>query len=381
MLRQSVMSGSNAGRDDVLIFLFLNFPYLFHSGMAPRATSRMAGRVMLACEVIAAAVRSRIDKDVMDMPVTSRHRSSFGALLRDWRLQRRSSQLALATEARISIRHLSFLETGRAQPSREMVHRLAHVLDVPLGEQNALLVAAGFAPIYGERELSAPELEHVRRALEFILRQQEPYPAIVMDGGWNIIMRNDAAQRIFGLFRPLTNEGRAQALNGMRTVFHPQGIRQFMVNWEGMAGPLIQMLHREAASGTNSAAADLRDELLAYSGVPAPCKLADPHAPVQPVLTMRLKKDGASVSFFSTMTALALPRDIMLEQLRIECFYPADDATEETARRLAARQTRKPGVKQVIERGRVAAILVRKRAKSARAVRRKGVGQDKSTGG
>jgi hypothetical protein len=202
-----------------------------------------------------------------------------------------------------------------------------------------------------------------------------------MDGGWNIIMRNDAAQRIFGLFRPLTNEGRAQALNGMRTVFHPQGIRQFMVNWEGMAGPLIQMLHREATSGTNSAAADLRDELLAYSGVPAPCKLADPHAPVQPVLTMRLKKDGASVSFFSTMTALALPRDIMLEQLRIECFYPADDATEETARRLAARQTRKPGVKQVIERGRVAAILVRKRAKSARAVRRKGVGQDKSTGG
>jgi len=315
------------------------------------------------------------------MPVTSRHRSSFGAILRDWRLQRRASQLALATEARISIRHLSFLETGRAQPSREMVHRLAHVLDVPLGEQNALLVAAGYAPTYGERELSAPELEHVRRALEFILRQQEPYPAIVMDGRWDIIMRNDAAQRIFGLFRPSTNEGRAQALNGMRTVFHPQGIRQFLVNWEEMAGPLIQMLHREAASGTNSTAADLRDELLAYPGVPAPWKLADPYTPVQPVHAMRLKKDGVSVSFFSTMTVLASPRDITLQQLRIECFYPADDATEETARRLAALQARKPGAKQVTERGQVAATSVRKRAKSAGAVRGKGVGQDKSIGG
>jgi transcriptional regulator with XRE-family HTH domain len=303
----------------------------------------------------------------MDMSVKSRQRSSFGTMLRDWRLLRRASQLALATEAQISIRHLSFLETSRAQPSREMVHRLAHVLDVPLGEQNALLVAAGYAPIYGERELSAPELEHVRRALEFILRQQEPYPAIVMDGRWDIIMRNEAAQRIFGLFRPSTKEGREQALNGMRTVFHPQGIRQFLVNWEELAGPLIQTLHREAASGTNPTAANLRDELLAYPGVPTPWKLADPYTPVSPLLTMRLKKGGASVAFFSTMTALASPRDIMLQQLRIECFYPADAATEETARRLATRQARKLGAKQVTERSRVTATCIRKRANLARA--------------
>jgi len=274
----------------------------------------------------------------MDMPARQRQRPSFGALLRQWRSLRRVSQLALATEAQISSRHLSFLETGRAQPSREMVQRLAHVLDVPLSGQNALLVAAGYAPIYGERELSAPELEHVRRALEFILRQQEPYPAIVMDGRWDIIMRNEASQRIFGLFRPSTKEGREQALNGMRTVFHPQGIRQFLLNWEELAGPLIQTLHREAASGTNPTAASLRDELLAYPGVPAPWKLADPYTPVPPVLTMRLKKDDASCAFFSTLTTLATPRDIMLEQLRIECFYPADAVTEETARRLAAQQ-------------------------------------------
>lgn len=274
----------------------------------------------------------------MDMPVKQRQRSSFGALLGQCRALRRVSQLTLAIEAQISSRHLSFLETGRAQPSREMVQRLAHVLDVPLSGQNALLVAAGYAPIYGERELSAPELEHVRRALEFILRQQEPYPAIVMDGRWDIIMRNEASQRIFGLFRPPTKEGRKHALNGMRTVFHPQGIRQFLLNWDELAGPLIQTLHREAASGTNPTAASLRDELLAYPGVPAPWKLADPYTPVPPVLTMRLKKDDASCAFFSTLTALASPRDIMLQQLRIECFYPADAVTEETARRLAAQQ-------------------------------------------
>jgi len=272
-----------------------------------------------------------------DMPM-SQH-PSFGALLREWRSLRRVSQLALATEAQISGRHLSFLETSRAQPSREMVQRLAHVLDVPLSGQNVLLVAAGYAPIYGERELSAPELEHVRRGLEFILRQQEPYPAIVMDGRWDIVMRNEASQRIFGLFRPPTEEGREQALNGMRTVFHPQGIRQFLLNWEELAGPLIQMLHRDAASGINPTAASLRDELLAYPGVPAPWTLADPYAPVPPVLTMRLKKDDISCAFFSTLTVLATPRDIMLQQLRIECFYPADAVTEETARRLAAEQT------------------------------------------
>jgi transcriptional regulator with XRE-family HTH domain len=272
----------------------------------------------------------------MDMP--GNQHPSFGGLLRQWRSMRRVSQLALATEAQISSRHMSFLETGRAQPSREMVHRLAHVLDVPLGGQNALLVAAGYAPMYGERALSAPELEHVRRALEFILRQQEPYPAIVMDGRWDIIMGNEASQRIFGLFRPPTQEGRAHALNGMRTVFHPQGIRQFLLNWEELAGPLIQMVHRDAASGTNPAAASLRDELLAYPGVPAPWKLADPCTPVPPMLTMRLKKDDVCFAFFSTLTALATPRDIMLEQLRIECFYPADAVTEETARRLSAQQ-------------------------------------------
>ena len=132
------------------------------------------------------------------------------------------SQLTLATEAGISTRHLSFLETGRAQPSREMVQLLAGMLDVPLGDRNALLVSAGYAPAYGERPLSAPELEPVRRALQFTLRQQEPFPALVVDGEWNIVMRNEASHRIFDLFDEPAADGE-RTCNVMRTVFDPEG--------------------------------------------------------------------------------------------------------------------------------------------------------------
>jgi transcriptional regulator with XRE-family HTH domain len=265
----------------------------------------------------------------------AQQRPSFGSLLRHWRLVRRASQLALASQAGVSGRHLSFLETGRAQPSREMVQLLATVLDVPLAEQNHFLVAAGYAPIYGERELSAPELDHVRRALEFILKQQEPYPAIVFDGEWNIIMRNDAHNRIFSLFRIVSETGRKAGRNAMRTIFHPEAMRQFIVNWEEFAGPLMQALHREAADGVNVAAARLRDELLTYPDVPSRWKVPDPLSVVPPLLTMRVQKDDVSLAFFSTLTMLATPRDITLQQLRIECFYPADTITEETARRLS----------------------------------------------
>jgi transcriptional regulator with XRE-family HTH domain len=270
----------------------------------------------------------------MNTSVIDHVRPAFGSLLRQWRQARRVSQLALATEAEISGRHLSFLETGRAQPSREMVQLLARVLDVPLGGQNSLLIAAGFAPIYGERELSAPDLEHVRRALGFMLRQQEPFPAIVMDGQWNIVMQNAATQRMFRLFRPVWEAGRARADNAMRTLFHPDGIRPFVANWEEIAGPLMQTLHREA--GTNAAAARLRDEVLAYPGVPSRWKIPDPYAPVPPLLTLRLRKGETSLALFSTLTTFATPRDVTLQQLRIECFYPADAATEELARGLAA---------------------------------------------
>jgi transcriptional regulator with XRE-family HTH domain len=173
------------------------------------------------------------------------------------------SQLSLATDAGISARHLCFLETGRAQPSREMVHLLASALEVSLSDRNAMLLAAGYAPAYGERPLHAPELAHVQRALEFILRQQEPYPAIVVDAGWNVVLSNAAAARIFGLFQGPLAADPVLGRNAMHLTCHPEGLRRFIVNWEEFAGPLIQTIHREAAGGANLPAVRLRDELLA----------------------------------------------------------------------------------------------------------------------
>ncbi len=258
---------------------------------------------------------------------------AFGRLLRQWRTTRHMSQLGLATEAGISARHLSFLETGRAQPSREMVQLLAGMLDVPLGERNALLVSAGYAPLYGERPLGAPELEPVRRALQFIMRQQEPYPALVLDGVWNILTRNEASRRVFALFRGPDRDD--STINVMRTVFHPNGLRPFITNWEDVAQCAMHSIHREVATTGSDAAMRLRDELLAYPGVPSRWGAADALAPMPPLVSMQLRKGDLSLAFFSTITTFATPRDVTLQQLKIECFFPADEATEQIARQLA----------------------------------------------
>jgi transcriptional regulator with XRE-family HTH domain len=254
----------------------------------------------------------------------------YGRMLREWRTRARMSQLSLATEAGISTRHLSFLETGRAQPSREMVQLLAGMLDVPLGERNALLVAAGYAPAYGERPLGAPELEPVRRALEYILRQQEPFPALVVDGQWNIVMKNAAAARIFHLFC-----GPMKTSNVIRSVFDPDGLRPSIVNWSCIAECLMQSLHREVATTGNEAVVQLRDEVLAYPDVPPRWRTPDTMSSFQPFVSMELRKDDLSMAFFSTITIFATPRDVTLQHLKIECFFPADAMTEQAARRLA----------------------------------------------
>jgi len=248
----------------------------------------------------------------------------FGRLLRQWRTTRHMSQLALATDAGISARHLSFLETGRAQPSREMVQLLAGMLDVPLGERNALLMSAGYAPIYGERPLGAPELEPVRRALEFIMRQQEPYPALVLDGQWNMVMRNVASKRIFDLFRGPSRDD--EPINVMRTVFHPNGLRPFVVNWEQVAECLMHAVHREVAATGADAVVRLRDELLAYPGVPSRWRAAEALAPMPPLVSMQLRKGDLSLAFFSMITMLGTPRAVTLQQLKIECFFQLTQA-------------------------------------------------------
>jgi transcriptional regulator with XRE-family HTH domain len=259
--------------------------------------------------------------------------SPFGSLLRHWRTGRRLSQLALATEAGISTRHLSFLETGRAQPSRPMVELLAGMLDVPLGERNSLLLAAGFAPAYDRRPLSAPDLQPVQRALDFILKQQEPYPAVVIDGASNILKRNSASQRVFGLF---VDPSEGPIPNTIRSMFHPRGLRQYVVNWEDLAVRLLYRLHHDAATGTNQAALQLREEVMSYPGVASLWNVVDVDRLAPALRTMKLKKAEWSFAFFFTVSTIGMPCDVSLEDLKVMCFFPADRATEEAVRRVAA---------------------------------------------
>jgi transcriptional regulator with XRE-family HTH domain len=260
----------------------------------------------------------------------------FGRLLRQWRTTRHLSQLRLATEAGISTRHLSFLETGRAQPSREMVQLLTGMLDIPHGERNALLVSAGYAPTHGERPVGAPELEPVRRALQFILRQQEPFPAIVLDGGWNIVMRNEASTRIFGLFKEPDHDSHSS--NVLRTIFDPRCLRAFIVNWEDVAHCVIQSVHRDVAANGRDDLLQLREEMLSYPGVPSRWAAPDAIGATPPLVTMHVRKGDLALAFFSTITTFATPRDHALQQLKIECFFPGDAVTEQVARRMAIPQ-------------------------------------------
>jgi transcriptional regulator with XRE-family HTH domain len=258
----------------------------------------------------------------------------FGPLLRHWRQVRRLSQLDMASAAGISVRHLCFLERGRAQPSRDMAWLLGAALDLPLAERNALGAAAGFVPRFTDHPAEAEDLQPVRQAFDFILRQQEPFPGLVIDGGWDIRLRNGAAERIFAPFRAAYAMPPALAGNAMHVVFHPHGLRPFITNWIDFAGQLLELLHREVALG-HAAARRLREEVMAYPDLPAGW-----HRPGQavtaPVVPMRLAMGALRLAFFSTITVLAMPTDAALQTLKIECLHPADAQTAATARRLAA---------------------------------------------
>ena len=263
--------------------------------------------------------------------------SPVGQLIKQWREQRRLSQLSLAVDAEISTRHLSFIETGRAQPSRDMVLLLARALEVPPRGRNDLLTAAGFAPVYRETGLDAPEMTNVRRALDFILRQQEPFPGLVIDGHWNLLMSNDGAGRLMALF--LTPEDMAAVgprPNAMRLFYHPRGMRPYVVNWEASAVALIQWLHLDIARGIGDAETRrLLDELLSYPDVPQKWRTLDLDITPAPFLAVEMRKGDLRIKFFSTLTSLGVPYDITLHELRVECFFPADAATETLLRDLA----------------------------------------------
>jgi transcriptional regulator with XRE-family HTH domain len=258
-----------------------------------------------------------------------------GRLLKQWRERRRMSQLGVALEAEISARHLSFLETGRAQPSRDMLMLLSRVLEVPLRSRNDLLTAAGYAAIYRETALDAPELAQVRRALDFMLRQQEPNPAMVLDRHWNILMTNEAMGRVMGCFLDADAVASVGPANAMRLSYHPRGLRPFIANWEATAADFIQWLHRDLLRTGDAETRQLLEELLSYPDVPQQWRTLDLDASTAPFLAMELRKDDVRFSFFTVLASLGTPYDITLHELRIECFFPADESTEAALRRLA----------------------------------------------
>lgn len=267
-------------------------------------------------------------------------KTQVGALLREWRAARRFSQLDLALAADVSARHLSYVETGKAQPSRDMVIRLADTLEMPLRERNALLTAAGYAPMFPETSLSTPELAQVRRAIEFILEQQEPYPAFVLNRRWDVLMANRAAARVNRL---LLGGRDSVHLNLLRHFFDPDDLRGAVANWDEVASDLIRHLHGAvAATPTDASIRALLDEVLAYPGVRARWRSREPGASPMPLLTVLFRKDEQELGFFSTFTTFGTSRDVTLDELHIECCFPVDDASAELCRRLAREDSGDP---------------------------------------
>lgn len=260
----------------------------------------------------------------------SRYFTDFAAALRYWRAKRGYSQLRLSTASGISQRHISFLESGRSQPSREMVVKLGIILDIPLRERNGMLLAAGYAPAYRERSLSDPELVSVKQALDFMLAQQAPYPALVVDRLWNLVMANAPAASMIGWLLdmpedvPLPREG----VNVLKLMLDPNGVRKHLQNWEDVSADLLQWIQREAMSdGLGSEAAALLGELTALPGIGAATRLANLDALALPFLPMQIRKDGVALNLFTSITTMGTPHDVTVHELRIESFFPADEVT------------------------------------------------------
>ena len=258
----------------------------------------------------------------------------IGALLREWRAARRMSQLELALEAGLSARHLSYVETGKARASRETIARLADALGMPLRERNALLLAGGYAPHYSENALVTPALDRMRQAVELIIAHQEPYPAFVLDRHWNVVMANQAAARVNRL---LMGGRESPHANLLHQVFDPDDFRAVIRNWPEVAEKFILHLHEQlAAVPSDATARKLLDDVLAYPGVPERWRFRDLDSKPAPVLTLVFGSSAGELRFFETITTFSMPRDVTLDELRIECAFPADDHTATVCARLAA---------------------------------------------
>jgi transcriptional regulator with XRE-family HTH domain len=249
----------------------------------------------------------------------SRPASPVGDLLRQWRERRRISQLDLSIQADISTRHLSFVETGRAQPSRDMVLHLADNLDVPLRERNHLLLAAGYAPVYGETSLDAPQMAAIRQAIRLVLKAHEPFPATVIDRAWNLV---DANSTISLLTAGVAPELLEPPVNVLRLSLHPDGLAPHIVNLAQWRGHVLGRLGREAAAAGDEGLAELLRELTDYPGGIEPA--GPDHAVAVP---LRIRLGGRELAFLSTVTTFGTALDITAAELSIEAFLPADPDT------------------------------------------------------
>lgn len=268
------------------------------------------------------------------MTATAEHtfQRPVGELLRGWRERRRLSQLDLANQVEVSARHVSFVETGRSKPSREMVLRLAEHLNVPLRDRNQLLLAAGYAPVYSEASLHSPAMLSIREALRRLLKAHDPFPALVVDRWWNLVEANDG-MRIFT--EGVAPELLTPPINALRLTLHPEGMAQRVINLGEIRAHVLSRLHRQVVSTADPELQDLYDELRGY-----PCDQAEPllelPGPGEVVVPMRVRFGDRELAFLSTVATFGTPLDITVSELVIESFFPADEATAQALRGLAA---------------------------------------------
>jgi len=259
---------------------------------------------------------------------------TFSSRLAWWRKRRSLSQLQLAMTVACSQRHISFLELGRTKPSREMVLNLSAALDVPLRQSNALLLAAGYAPVWTESDLGAQELAPIRSALDYMLTQQEPFPAVVVDRRWNLLQANRGAvalvEFLAGPVQPGTAINLADALAG------PDVLRPHLTNWTEVVRYFVRSVEADAAVDGTTQTSALLERLMGYEGVRAALSHVTEPAAIGPVLPMHFQKGSTTLRLFTTIATLGTPQDIALQELRIESFFPMDDETRDVFRKWAA---------------------------------------------
>jgi len=276
------------------------------------------------------ARRSRY-RQTMTAPV-----AHAGALLREWRIRRRLSQLDLACEAGISTRHLSFIETGRSRPSREMILHLAQGLEVPLRERNELLLAAGYAPVYTAKPLDDAALAAARKAVNLVLNGHEPLPALALDRHWNLIAANRAVAPLLGGAAP---ELLAPPVNVLRLSLHPDGLARRIVNLPEWRAHLLERLRHQVEITADASLAELLAELCGYPGGGSGDSASGAvNSNSSFVVPLGLATDAGTLNLFSTTTVFGTPLDVTVSEIAIESFFPADEETATALSRLAGIQ-------------------------------------------